>query len=413
MRATLLLLAATLCRAQDFEADLQPVFRKYCLDCHAHGVKMGSLDLETIGGIRAGGNHGQIVTPGKADESRLYLMAAGKKEPFMPMDGRSLAAAELDVIKNWINAGAKGPAVEAAPRAANAIPDIAPRLAPKPQIFAAAQSPDGALTAYAGHKVVTLNGAPLAGHQSTVRAVAFSKDGALLAAAGGLPAQKGEVKIWNVAAKTPRLTLTGHKDCIYAVAFSPDGKTLATASYDKMIYLWDTATGQQLRPLKDHVDAVYALTFSPDGSRLLSASADRSVKVWDPATGERLFTLSEPTDALLAVAISADGKLVAAGGNDKSIRLWELSPTPKAGALKNSLIAHEDAILQIAFSPDGKTLATGAADRTVKLFRTADLTELKTFAGQSDWPTGLLFSPNGKTLRVARLDGSTQTYPIP
>lgn len=410
MRAALFLIT-TVCCAQDFEADLQPVFRKYCLDCHAHGVKMGSLDLETIAGIRAGGNHGQIVVPGKAEESRLYLMSAGKKEPFMPMDGRSLAAAELDVIKNWINAGAKGPAVETAPRQAKGIPDIAPRVAPKPQIFAAAQSADGALTAYAGHKVVTLNGAKLGGHQSSVRAVAFSKDGALLAAAGGLPAQNGEVKLWDVASKTERLTLTGHRDCIYAVAFSPDGKLLATASYDKMIYLWDPATGKQLRPLKDHVDAVYALTFSPDGSRLLSASADRSVKVWDPATGERLFTLSEPTDALQAVAISADGKLVAAGGADKSIRLWDLSPT--AGALKNSLIAHEDTILQIAFSPDGKLLATGGADRTVKLFRSADLTELKTFAGQSDWPTGLHFSPDGKTLRVARLDGSTQTYPIP
>jgi hypothetical protein len=98
MRAALLLLATTLCRAQDFEADLQPVFRKYCLDCHAHGVKMGSLDLETIGGIRAGGNHGQIVTPGKADESRLYLMAAGKKEPFMPMDGRSRSHSRADQV---------------------------------------------------------------------------------------------------------------------------------------------------------------------------------------------------------------------------------------------------------------------------------------------------------------------------
>lgn len=133
MRATLLLLAATLCRAQDFEADLQPVFRKYCLDCHAHGVKMGSLDLETIGGIRAGGNHGQIVTPGKADESRLYLMAAGKKEPFMPMDGRSLAAAELDVIKNWINAGAKGPAVEAAPAPPTPSPTSPPASPPSPR----------------------------------------------------------------------------------------------------------------------------------------------------------------------------------------------------------------------------------------------------------------------------------------
>ncbi len=396
--------------AQDFEADLQPVFRKYCLDCHAHGVKMGSLDLETIGGIRTGGNHGQIVVPGKAEESRLFLMSAGKKEPFMPMDGRSLAPAELDVIRKWINAGAKGPDKATVVRNANRIPDIQPRVAPKPQIFAMAQTADGKRTAYAAYKSVRLNDAVLAGHLSTVRAVAFSKDGTMLAAAGGLPGQRGEVKIWDVAGKSEKLTINGHKDCIYAVAFSPDGKTLATASYDKMIYLWDTATGKQIRPLKDHIDAVYSLAFSPDGTRLLSASADRSVKVWDPATGERLFTLSESTDALQTVIVSADGKLAAAAGVDKSIRLWDL--TPKAGALKNSLIAHEDVILQLAFSPDGTLLASGSADRSVKLFRTADLTELKTIASQSDWPTGLVFTPDGQSLQVSRLDGTTQTYSV-
>jgi len=409
MRWAIFFLAAA-AFAQDFEADLQPVFRKYCLDCHAYGVKMGSLDLETIGGIRTGGNHGQIVVAGKADESRLFLMSAGKKEPFMPMDGRTLAPAELDVIRNWINAGAKGPDKPTVVRNSNRIPDIQPRVAPKPQIFAMAQTADGKLTAYAAYKSVRLNESILSGHMSTVRAVAFSKDGTMLAAAGGLPGQKGEVKIWDVAGKSVKLTVNGHKDCIYAVAFSPDGKTLATASYDKMIYLWDTATGQQIRPLKDHIDAVYGLAFSPDGTRLFSASADRSVKVWDPATGERLFTLSESTDALQTVIVSADGKLVAAAGVDKSIRLWDL--TPKAGSLKNSLIAHEDVILQLAFSPDGTLLASGSADRSVKLFRTADLTELKTIASQSDWPTGLIFTPDGQSLQVARLDGTTQTYPV-
>ncbi len=409
MRWAIFFLAAA-AFAQDFDADLQPVFRKYCLDCHAHGVKMGSLDLETIGGIRTGGNHGQIVVPGKAEESRLFLMSSGRKEPFMPMDGRSLAPAELDVIRNWINAGAKGPDKPTVVRNSNRIPDIQPRVAPKPQIFAMAQTADGKLTAYAAYKSVWLQDSVLTGHMSTVRAVAFSKDGTMLAAAGGLPGQKGEVKIWDVAGKSVRLTINGHKDCIYAVAFSPDGKTLATASYDKMIYLWDTATGKQIRPLKDHIDAIYGLAFSPDGTRLFSASADRSVKVWDPATGERLFTLSESTDALQTVIVSADGKLVAAAGVDKSIRLWDL--TPKAGALKNSLIAHEDVILQLAFSPDGSLLASGSADRSVKLFRTADLTELKTIASQSDWPTGLIFTPDGQSLQVARLDGTTQTYPV-
>ena len=41
-------------------------------------VKMGSLDLDTFEGMRKGGHHGEVIVPGKSDESRLYLMITGK-----------------------------------------------------------------------------------------------------------------------------------------------------------------------------------------------------------------------------------------------------------------------------------------------------------------------------------------------
>src|SRR6267143_1616850 len=99
--------------------------------------------------------------------------------------------------------------------------------------------------------------ATLSGHTEEVRAVAFSSDGKYLAAAGGLPARGGEVKIWDVEKRAAIVTIKGHADCIYAVAFSPDGKLIATSSYDKLIKIWDTSTGKELRTLKDHIDAVY------------------------------------------------------------------------------------------------------------------------------------------------------------
>src|SRR5690349_13635627 len=107
--------------------------------------------------------------------------------------------------------------------------------------------PDGGELAIGGYKEVRLFDAArkpvatLTGHAEAVRALAFSRDGKLLAAAGGLPARKGEVKIWNVAAHSVITTIAGHSDCIYAVAFSPDGAMLATAGYDKLIKLWDAS----------------------------------------------------------------------------------------------------------------------------------------------------------------------------
>lgn len=288
--------------------------------------------------------------------------------------------------------------------------------APAPQIYSLAWRPDGAAIALGGYKEVRLVDAarkPIAtleGHAEAVRALAFSRDGKRLAAAGGLPARKGEVKIWDVAARTVTVTIAGHADCIYAVAFSPDGTTIATAGYDKLIKLWDASTGQEIRTLKDHIDAIYALAFTPDGKRLVSGSADRGVKIWDAASGTRLYTLSEPSDGINAVAVSPDGSRVAAGGFDKTIRIWTLGE--KEGKLEHTLIAHEDAILKLAWSSDGQYLASSAADRTVKLFHAADLTEIRAMANLPDWAYGLEFAPNSKSLAAAFFNGQVELYEV-
>lgn len=415
----LLLVATAFGQESSFVKDVAPVFANYCYGCHSGAVKMSDLDLETAEGIARGGKGGPVVVPWKADDSRLFLSVTGKLKPAMPMDGRTLAAGEIDAIRKWIESGAKGPTAEdtAAMRAQAAAarnPRIEPRGAVKAQILALAWRPDGKRLALGGYKEVRLAesdgkvSGTLAGHVSAVRAVAFSADGKWLAAAGGLPSQRGEVKIWDVGQGSVARTITGHDDAIYAVAFSPDGKLLATSSYDKLIKLWDTGTGREVRTLKDHIDAVYALAFTPDGRRLVSGAADRTVKVWDVATGERLYTMSEPTDGINSVAVSRDGKLVAAGGLDKTIRVWSLGE--KGATLLRSEIAHEDAILRLAFSPDAKMLVSASADRSIKVFRTGDLVEIKSHGGQPDWVFGLEFSPDGRMFAVGRFDGSLTIY---
>ncbi len=378
-----------MCFAAPTYGDVARIFSERCLGCHAASVKMGSLNLETYEGFQQGGTHTSLVVPGKSSESRLYLLITGKAMPAMPMDGGRLSAEQIETVRAWIDAGAAGPIT---------------------QIFDLAYSADGKLLALAGYREVRLmdastkqQAAVLDGHASGVRAVAFSRDGSLLAAAGGLPARAGEVRIWDVAERKLLHTLKGHSDCIYGVAFSPDGKTIATASYDKLVKLWDVASEKEIRTYKDHIDAVYAVAFTPDGQRLISGAADRTVKIWNVATGERLYTLSEPQDGINTIAIDASGKFLAAGGLDKSIRIWSLGEN--GGTLLHSQIAHEDAILRLAWSPDGAELLSSSADRTVKVFRATDLSELQSFR-EPDWVYGLQFAPNGKSFAIGRFDGS-------
>jgi len=414
----LLVLFACCVSAAPTYKDVSSIFAARCYGCHAAAVKMGSLNLQTWDGFQEGGTHGKIVVPGKSAESRLYLLITAKEMPAMPMDGSKLSPEQIETIGAWIDAGAlgppfiddSGPTVEPVASEIEGRPTVKPVGLIHPQIFDLAYSPDGKLLALAGYQEVRLidaatreSLAKLAGEADTVRAVAFSHDGRLLAAAGGLAARSGEVLIWDVEQRKLLHTIHGHSDCIYGVAFSPDGKAIATASYDKLVKLFDIASEKEIRTYKDHIDAVYAVAFTPDGKRLVSGSADRTIKIWDVASGERLYTLSEPQDGINTIAIDPSGRFVAAAGLDKSIRIWSLGE--KEGKLLRSQIAHEDAILRLAWSSDGVELVSSSADRTVKVFSAGDLTELQSFP-EPDWVYGLQFAPTGKTFAIGRFDGS-------
>jgi WD40 repeat protein len=46
------------------------------------------------------------------------------------------------------------------------------------------------------------------------------------------------------------------------------------------------------------------------------------------------------------------------------------------------------------------------------LFRAADLTEVRTIAGQPDWAFGLEFSPGGKSLAAGLFNGVLEIYEV-
>ncbi|MBI1924763.1 PD40 domain-containing protein, partial [Candidatus Poribacteria bacterium] len=318
-----------------YTRDVVPILQQYCIACHNDFVLKGGLSMERYESLMSGGDEGEVIVPGKSSESRLVLMVEGELEPKMPLLGDSPTAAEIEIIKAWIDAGAK-PDVdisevkvkEGEPKQTESslnVPDIRPKLPVKGQISSVAYSPDGTLLATGSYREVMLievaTGkmvANLKEHAGAVNAVAFSPDGKMLCAGGGSPQQFGEIKIWEVETRTSIETLRAHRDAIYSIAFSPDGKKLAAASYDRLVSLWEIPaekTGvwpKEPRMLKDHTDAVYSVAFSPDGKLMASASGDRTVKVWDVASGQRLYTLSEATAELYSVAFHPSGAQLAA-----------------------------------------------------------------------------------------------------
>jgi WD40 repeat protein len=146
--------------------------------------------------------------------------------------------------------------------------------------FAGAQSPE-----------IYLQLGYTTGDDVMANAIAFSPDGALLAAVSG----STTIRIWETVAGREIRTLSGHSGSVKSLAFLPDNHRIVSGGTDNMVRLWDVRTGGQLRLFRGHQQEVRELAVSPDGSML--ASLDReAMRVWDIASGELVLTLPAPGD---------------------------------------------------------------------------------------------------------------------
>jgi mono/diheme cytochrome c family protein len=419
------LTAAGLAPTSDYAA-VEAIFTENCLDCHGSTEPEGKLIMESFDQLIQGGKSGPVIVAGKSEESLLVKMIEGRVEKdgktlIMPPRKKreKLKPEQIELIKAWIDAGAKPPA-EFKPKEL-VVPKIEPKHPPRRSVHSIAYSAAQKLIAAARCGEVELRSAEthavvraLEGHRGNVNAVVFSPDGKFLFAAGGEPGGSGEVRQWNVADGGLVRVFEGHKDAIYSVALSPDGKTLATGSYDQKVKLWSVETGESINILSGHNGAVFGLAFRPDGKILASASADRTVKLWDVAAGERRDTLSQPLKDQYTIAFSPDGKKLVAGGVDNRIRVWQISETAAetTNPLLEARFAHEGAVLNVTFSSDGKSLVSSADDRTVKLWDTTgpELVEKLLLDKQPDWAPALAFALEDQAVVVGRLDGSIEFY---
>src|SRR5215213_2486642 len=104
-------LFAAAAEAPDFSRDVRPIFERHCLKCHGPEKQKGGLRFDVKeGAFKAGESGERPIVPKRASESRLIkLVTSLKDDEWMPPKGQRLAAAELDVLRRWIDAGANWP----------------------------------------------------------------------------------------------------------------------------------------------------------------------------------------------------------------------------------------------------------------------------------------------------------------
>lgn len=141
-----------------------------------------------------------------------------------------------------------------------------------------------------------------------------------------------------LATSHPRTRLDGHTDTVRDIAWSPDGRLLATASRDGTARVYDARSGRPVLVLPSDGAMVESVAWSPDSAQVVTAGRDQVVRIWDAVSGEPVRLLTGAGDIGRQVAWSPDGLYVAATFKDRVVRVWE----PSTGRLVQELRGHGD-----------------------------------------------------------------------
>ncbi len=253
----------------------------------------------------------------------------------------------------------------------------------------------------------------LSGFGNTMRAVALSPDGKLLAT--GIIGGSQQLKLWNTDSAELNKVLTGHNNTVYGVDFSPDGKLLASASWDRTVRIWNTATGMAVGAPIMHGTFVNRVAFSRDGKMLASASgtqtANGDVAIYDVAGRRILGRLVGQPGEIRGLAWHPDGRTLATGSRDGSIWLWDLQTMKSTRILRGNAAQ----VQAVAWHPSGQFLASNdhaggavflwdmrAAEPKPRMIRLFPANPGKVEV----WTHDVIFTPEGRHLIAGNPDGT-------
>ncbi len=94
----------------DYFADVRPILTVHCYRCHSADAAKGKLRLDLREAALKGGSSGEAIVRGRSAESLLVRLVSSKDpEERMPSKAPALSAAEIEILRRWIDQGADWP----------------------------------------------------------------------------------------------------------------------------------------------------------------------------------------------------------------------------------------------------------------------------------------------------------------
>jgi WD40 repeat protein len=148
-----------------------------------------------------------------------------------------------------------------------------------------------------------------------------------------------DVTLINPGDGTTVRTIKGDHESIRALAFSRDGTLIAEGGFGAAIHVVNASNGAAIKDLEPRDLIVFldgkrlsepepmpqlAAAFSPDGKRLVIAGSDRGVRIYDTATWKEEHVFVGHTKSVTDVVFLRDGRQVVSGSLDQTLRMWTL-----------------------------------------------------------------------------------------
>lgn len=194
---------------------------------------------------------------------------------------------------------------------------------------------------------------------------------------------------------------------VYGVSFSPDGRMVCTAGQDGSLKLWDAQDWSLARTLLGHTGETQGCSFNPNGRWVVSSSRDHTIRGWDLDTGREIWSYPDMYDLPLNLAHSPDGSQLAAAMYEGRILILDAI----SGLLVHEIVTLPK-IVSVAYDPWGLVIGVVDNGGMVQLFDARTYEELEKLETKSKSQGFISFSPDGKKMAIATLDGRLELYEL-
>lgn len=92
-----------------FESEVRPLLAKRCFECHGEKKQKGGLRVDHIAHLKAGGDNGPALIPGKPDQSPMIEAIRYKNPDFEMPPKEKLPESEIAILERWVALGAPWP----------------------------------------------------------------------------------------------------------------------------------------------------------------------------------------------------------------------------------------------------------------------------------------------------------------